>query len=258
MGSADPQSIHVLLLPLPILGHINPLLQFGKRLAAHSGVRCTLAMTRFVLSSTKPSPSSVHVAAFSDGCDAGGPDELGGLWDRYAESLESVGSKTLDELLVQESERGRPVDVVVYDSVMPWAQGVARRRGAASASFLTQTCAVNVVYAHAWAGLIPPPPVRPEELPVEFAGLSTQLKVADLPTFLADTNYPMCLREHSINQYIGLDTADHVLVNSFYDLEPQVSETIRKNGSGLHGVKMGRQDGGPNRAISIPRQPYPG
>ncbi|KAL6626452.1 hypothetical protein ACP70R_030178 [Stipagrostis hirtigluma subsp. patula] len=25
------------------------------------------------------------------------------------------------------------------------------------------------------------------------------------------------------NQFLGLDTVDHVLVNSFYDLEPQVS-----------------------------------
>jgi hypothetical protein len=35
-------SIHVLLLPNPSQGHINPILQFGKRLAAHraaSGAR---------------------------------------------------------------------------------------------------------------------------------------------------------------------------------------------------------------------------
>ncbi|PAN12663.2 hypothetical protein PAHAL_2G333200 [Panicum hallii] len=49
MEGSDNSSVHVLLLSYPILGHINPLLQLGKRLAAHRGVRCTLAVTRFVL-----------------------------------------------------------------------------------------------------------------------------------------------------------------------------------------------------------------
>ncbi|OEL31521.1 hypothetical protein BAE44_0007461, partial [Dichanthelium oligosanthes] len=55
------------------------LLQFGKMLAGHIGVRCTLAATHFVASSTKPTPSSVHLAVLSDGCDAGGPGELDGM-----------------------------------------------------------------------------------------------------------------------------------------------------------------------------------
>ncbi|KAK3129712.1 hypothetical protein QOZ80_6BG0483650 [Eleusine coracana subsp. coracana] len=224
MASAD-HSIHVLLFPFPIQGHINPLLQFGKRLAGFSGVRCTLAATRFVVNSTKPSPSSVHIAVFSDGCDDGGPDELGGMGSPYFSRLESAGSETLDELLRLESERGRPVHVVVYDPFMAWAQGVARRRGAACAAFLTQTCAVDIMYAHAWAGRVPPPPVPPEELS-ELPGLPSQLQLADLPTFLVDPEYPKCFRDLLVNQFLGLDTVDHALVNSFYELEPQEAEYL--------------------------------
>ncbi|XP_066394681.1 UDP-glucosyltransferase UGT13248-like [Miscanthus floridulus] len=224
---SSDQSVHVLLLPFPTQGHINPLLQFGKRLAGRSGVRCTLAATRFVISSTKPTPSSVHVAAISDGCDERGPDELGGMGVPYFERIESVGSETLDELLRSESEVGRPVHVVVYDAVAPWAQRVARRRGAASAAFLTQPCAVDIVYAHAWAGRVPPPPLlRPEEVLRDLPGLSTQLEVGDVPTFFADIRYPPCFRELLLNQFLGLDTADHVLVNSFYDLEPQEADYL--------------------------------
>ncbi|CAD6342740.1 unnamed protein product [Miscanthus lutarioriparius] len=199
---SSDQSVHVLLLPFPTQGHINPLLQFGKRLAGRSGVRCTLAATRFVISSTKPTPSSVHVAAISDGCDERGPDELGGMGFPYFERIESVGSETLDELLRSESEVGRPVHVVVYDAVAPWAQRVARRRGAASAAFLTQPCAVDIVYAHAWAGRVPP------------------------RRCCARRRYPPCFRELLLNQFLGLDTADHVLVNSFYDLEPQEADYL--------------------------------
>ncbi|WVZ65585.1 hypothetical protein U9M48_014921 [Paspalum notatum var. saurae] len=224
MGSSD-QSIHVLLLPFPAQGHINPLLQFGKRLAGRSGVRCTLAATRFVISSTKPTPSSVYVAAFSDGCDSRGPDELGGVGAPYFERLESAGSETLDELLRSESELGRPVHAVVYDAFLPWAQRVARRHGAAAAAFLTQTCAVDILYAHAWDGRVPPPPLRPEDVR-DLPGLSCQLEVSDMPTFLTDENFPPSFRELLVNQFLGLDTADHVLVNSFYDLEPQEADYL--------------------------------
>ncbi|KAG2636226.1 UDP-glycosyltransferase 79-like [Panicum virgatum] len=223
-ANSDQTSINVLLVPFPVQGHINPLLQFGKRLASHGGVRCTLAATRFVANSTRPTPSSVHVAVFSDGCDGGGPDEVGGMGAPYYERLESAGSETLDALLASESERGRPVNVVVYDPFLPWVRRVARRRGAVCAAFLTQTCAVDILYAHAWAGRVPPPPLlRPEDVR-GLDGLSCRLEMGDLPTFLTDASYPPSFRELLVNQFLGLDDADHVLVNSFHDLEPQEAD----------------------------------
>nr|TKW34160.1 hypothetical protein SEVIR_2G286100v2 [Setaria viridis] len=228
MASSDQRSIHVLLVPFPVRqGHINPLLQYGKRLASHSGVRCTLAATRFVVNSTKPTPSSVHVAVFSDGCDGGGPDELGGVGAHYFEQLESAGSKTLDELLRSESELGRPVHVVVYDAVMPWALGVARQRGAAGAAVPhADVRRGHPVRAHAWAGRLPPPPLLQPEVIRGLDRLSCQLEMSDMPTFLADTSYHPSFRKLLVNQLLGLDTADHVLVNSFYDLEPQEADYL--------------------------------
>ncbi|RLN00099.1 crocetin glucosyltransferase 2-like [Panicum miliaceum] len=201
MVNSDHQSLHILLLPFPVQGHINPLFQFGKRLASHKGVRCTLAATRFVASSTKPAPgsSSVHVAVFSDGCDGGGPDELGGPGGPYFERLESAGSETLDALLVSEAEEhGRPVHVV--------------------------TCAVNALYTHAWAGRVPFRPAK-EEL-AGLRGLPAQLEPGDLPSFLVDRSCPRSFREVVLNQFQGLDTAEAVLVNSFHELEPQESEYL--------------------------------
>ncbi|KAL6655237.1 hypothetical protein ACP70R_006063 [Stipagrostis hirtigluma subsp. patula] len=226
MASQCGEGIHVLVLPYPSQGHINPLLQFAKRLAAHDGVRCTLAVTRFVAESTRPSPTgSVRIAVFSDGCDGGGPDELGGHRGPYFERLASAGAATVDELLASEAAQGRPVHVVVYDAFLPWAQTLARWRGASCAAFLTQACAVDVMYTHARAGRIPPPPVPPESL-LELAGLPSQLEPADLPTFLADVNRPPSLLELLTNQFLGLDNVDHVLVNSFYDLEPQEADYL--------------------------------
>jgi len=84
-----------------------------------------------------------------------------------------------------------------------------------------------VLYTHLRAGRIPAPPVRAEELPPELAGgLPSQLELTDLPTFMVDKNRPPGLLELLMNQFVGLDTVDQVLVNSFYDLEPQVSHHV--------------------------------
>jgi UDP:flavonoid glycosyltransferase YjiC (YdhE family) len=113
---SERSSIHVLLLPYPSQGHINPILQFGKRLAAHRGVRCTLAATRSVLSDSQPCPGdAIRLAAISDGCAEAGTAAA------YLSRLESAGSETVDQLLRSEAEQGRPVDVLVYDAFLPWA-----------------------------------------------------------------------------------------------------------------------------------------
>jgi pathogen-inducible salicylic acid glucosyltransferase len=225
-ASDDKSPIHVLLLSYPSQGHINPLLQLGKRLAAHRGVRCTLAVTRFVLGqSREPQAGAVHVAAYSDGCDGGGYDEAGDP-QAYLARLESAGSASLDELLRAESARGQPVRAVVYDSFLLWTPRVARAHGAACAAFFTQACAVNVAFAHAWAGRMDLPvapggkAVPPELLP----GLSTGLEPADFPTFLTEPDGGCrAYLDLMLQQCQGFEVADHVLVNSFYELEPKVN-----------------------------------
>ncbi|KAF5194733.1 Udp-glycosyltransferase 74f2, partial [Thalictrum thalictroides] len=62
---------HVLLLPYPAQGHINPVLQFGKRLAS-KGIKATLLVTNFVSKSMQAESSSVGVETISDGYDEGG------------------------------------------------------------------------------------------------------------------------------------------------------------------------------------------
>ena len=231
---AEPEAehgIHVLLLPNPSQGHINPILQFGKRLAARRGVRCTLAVTRFVLAqsgdgggeqpATAGGGAVVHVAAVSDGCDRGGFDEAGGV-AAYTARLEAAGSETVGALFRSEAALGRPVHALVYDAFLPWA----RRHGAASAAFFTQPCAVNVVYGHASTGLVEAPLlVAVGERPLELPGLPAGLKPRDLPTFMTDPDDRAYL-DLLVNQFSGLDKADHVLVNSFYELQPQVSSQL--------------------------------
>lgn len=223
-GTDDSSSIHVLLLSYPAQGHINPLLQLGKRLAAHRGVRCTLAVSRFVLAQSEPSPGAVHVATYSDGCDSGGYNEAGNEQEFLAR-LESAGSASLDELLRAESAQGRAVHAVVYDSFLVWAPPVARLHGASCAAFFTQACAVNVAYSHAWAGMVELPLAagKGEALP-ELPGLPAGLEPADFPTFLTEPDGGCrAYLDLLVQQCQGFEVADHILVNSFYELETKVS-----------------------------------
>ncbi|XP_047051866.1 UDP-glucosyltransferase UGT13248-like [Lolium rigidum] len=211
---------HVLLLPYPSQGHVHPMLQFAKRLA-HHGLRPTLAVTRYILATCTPDAAAigaVRLAAVSDGCDAGGFGECNDV-TAYLSLLESAGSETLAELLRAEAAAGRPVRTVVYDAFLPWARAVAQRHGAAAVAFFTQPCAVNVVYGHVWSERVGVPveagaTVGLPGLPaLEPEGLPWFLKVGPGP-------YPGYF-EMVMSQFKGLELADDVLVNSFYELEPQ-------------------------------------
>ncbi|KQJ91066.1 UDP-glucosyltransferase UGT13248 [Brachypodium distachyon] len=231
--SSGGGGIHILLLPYPSQGHINPILQFGKRLAAtHPGVRCTLAVTRFLLAETRgaASPGAVHLAEISDGFDRGGFTEAAGDVAAYLARLESAGSRTVGELLRAEAEAGeehgrQPVRAVVYDAFLqPWAPAVGRRHGAACAAFFTQAPAVDLAYAHAQAGRMHVPVLGIGEETLELPGLPAGLKRADLPTFLTDPSDCPAYLDLLLKQFVGLDSVDHVLVNSFHELQPQESE----------------------------------
>ncbi|RLN07631.1 crocetin glucosyltransferase 2-like [Panicum miliaceum] len=60
-------------------------------------------------------------------------------------------------------------------------------------------------------------------MPLELPGLPAGLRPRDLPTFMTDPADRAYL-DLLVNQFSGLDKADHVLVNSFYELQPQESE----------------------------------
>ncbi|CAL9068556.1 unnamed protein product [Musa banksii] len=212
MDNAD----RVLLLPYPSQGHINPMLQFGKRLAAH-GLLVTLAATRFILGSSRPEPGPVRLAAISDGFDATGFAGAGSA-PAYLGRFELVGSETLESLLRSEAAAGRPVRLLVFDAFLPWAGDVGRRLGAPTAAFFTQSSAVDALFYHVWERRLCPPVQAAVELP----GLP-RLEPRDLPSYLVElvTAYPAYM-DMVMNQFKCLENADEILINSFYELEPEV------------------------------------
>lgn len=222
MAAEKSKCCHVLLLPYPSQGHVNPMLQFAKRFAAH-GCTATLVATRFILGNASPTPGSVRLAAISDGCDRAGFAEVSSV-PSYLDSLERFGSATLDDLLHSEAEAGRPVGLLVFDAFLPWAGEVGRRNSVATAAFFTQSSAVDLIYYHVKAGLVQLPVREDLELP----GLP-RLQPKDLPSFLPDPFgvYP-AYTELVFNQFKDLEKVDEVVINTFYELEPQVTRSLHK------------------------------
>ncbi|XP_042496877.1 UDP-glycosyltransferase 74F2-like [Macadamia integrifolia] len=215
---------HVLVLPYPTQGHINPTLQFSKRLVS-KGLKATLAVTIFISKSMKSESSSVSIETISDGFDDGGFAKADSI-ETYLSCLQERGSQTLTELIKKQSDSGYPVNCLVYDSFLPWVLDVAKDFGLISAVFFTQSCAVDNIYCHVQRGVltIPPPADRST---FSVPGLPP-LQLQDLPSFLYVVGYCPGYAAMVVNQFSNIDEVDWVLVNTFDKLENEVVDWMAK------------------------------
>lgn len=208
---------HILALPYPSQGHINPMLQFCKRLVS-KGLKTTLAITNFISSSTRPNSGIVGIDTVSDGFDKGGYADADSI-AAYLERFEQIGSKSLADLIKKYEKSEFPITCIMYDAFMPWALDVAKKYGLIGACFFTQACAVNYIYYYIHHGKLTLPISSTN---VKISGLS-ELELRDMPSFIyVHGTYPAYF-EMVLNQFTNVDKADYVFVNSFYKLEAEVS-----------------------------------
>ncbi|KAL5583557.1 hypothetical protein UlMin_015999 [Ulmus minor] len=223
-NKTSTKQLHVLAIPYPSQGHINPMLHFSKRLAS-KGIKTTFATTVFITKTfnTKPS-SSVQFDTISDGYDEGGFLQAKSIAD-YLTQLEAAGSKTLADLIRRYKNSDYPVDCIVYDAFLPWALDVAKQFGIVGAAFFTQACTVNYVYYCVHHGLLKLPI---PSFPVSIEGLELLDRLHDMPSFIfVDGSYPAYF-DMVLLQFSNVDQADFVLVNSVYELEEQVVDSMSK------------------------------
>ncbi|XP_061351174.1 mogroside IE synthase-like [Gastrolobium bilobum] len=214
---------HCLVLPYPLQGHINPMLQFSKRLVQR-GVKVTLANTVSIWNTiSNINLTSIEIESISDGYDEGGLAAAGSI-DVYKETFWRIGPQTLDQLLQKLANSNNPVDCVIHDAFLPWALDVAKSFGIQVAVFLTQACSVNNINFHAFKKFLELPLSQTEIL---LPGLP-KLAPKDLPSFLYKYGSTPGYFDILLNQFSRIDKADWVLVNTFYELEPEVVDWLGK------------------------------
>uniref|UniRef100_A0A803M5N1 Glycosyltransferase n=1 Tax=Chenopodium quinoa TaxID=63459 RepID=A0A803M5N1_CHEQI len=214
---------HILALPYPIQGHISPVLQFCRRLVS-KGVKASLAITKHISTTINPKPDSyISLVTISDGYDDSGIAGAESAADYFAR-FEIVGSQALGDLIEENVSKHDHITCIVYDPFLPWGLNVAKKYGLFGAAFFTQPCGVNYIYYLTYHRKLLMPVSSPM---VHIPGLPP-LKVGDLPSFVSSPgSYPAFI-EMVLNQYLNLDEADFVLVNTIYDLEEEIVDVMSK------------------------------
>lgn len=221
---------HFLLVTFPAQGHINPSLQFAKRLI-QTGARVTFATTvsahRRMMNSSFP--EGLTFAPFSDGYDEGfKPDDD---VDHFMSELERLGSQALTDLVLNLDNEIHPVTCIVYTILLPWGADVARKLNVPSALLWIQPATVFGIYYYYFNGYgdaIANNHNDPSNS-IQLPGLPP-LTCRDVPSFLHPSNtYTFALTLFR-EQFLALEkeTKPRVLVNTFDALETQGLIAVEK------------------------------
>ncbi|XP_057957195.1 mogroside IE synthase-like [Malania oleifera] len=212
---------HVIVIPFPIQGHINPMLQFSKRLAA-KGLMVTFCTTTSMAKPMQASTNCVRITTISDGLEEG--EKLQSV-DEYLRHFKPALSLSLTELITNQNSTHCPTKLIVFDSLMPWLLEIPLQLGLQGAPFFTQSCAVSAIYYQAHHRLL--------KLPLE-QGLGVlnlpsmpPFRIDDLPSFIYDTSLYPSLGSLFLHQYSNIQEAKWLVFNTFDQLEDKVLNWMR-------------------------------
>ncbi|XP_024988169.1 crocetin glucosyltransferase, chloroplastic-like [Cynara cardunculus var. scolymus] len=219
---------HFLLLTFPAQGHINPALQFAKRLL-RLGVKVTLSTCVSAyrrMSKAGQIPEFLNFAVFSDGFDDG---YSVGDTTFYMNQLKTLGSQSLKETILSCAADGTPVTCLAYTLLLPWAAGVACGLNVPSALLWIQPASVFRIYYYYFNGydkLIGEDCNEPS-WSIKLPGLPL-LKSCDLPSFCLPSNIYNFVTPLFKEQLAVLDSENKpkILVNSFDALEKEALKEI--------------------------------
>ncbi|XP_019085104.1 PREDICTED: UDP-glycosyltransferase 84B1-like isoform X2 [Camelina sativa] len=220
MGSCEGQETHVLMVTLAFQGHINPMVKLAKRLSSLSkNLHITLATmepARDRLSSAAAADkSSVDLVFFSDGLPKDDPRALATL----LKSLNEVGAKNLSKIIGE-----KRYSCIISGPFTPWVPAVAAAHDIPCAILWIQACGAYSVYYRYYMKTDSFPDLEDLNQTVELPALPS-LQVRDLPTciFPSDgAHFSQLMAEFAD----CLRYVKWVLVNSFYELESEIIESM--------------------------------
>ncbi|XP_057749057.1 phloretin 4'-O-glucosyltransferase-like [Arachis stenosperma] len=228
-----------LLVIYPAQGHINPALEFAKRLISLDS-HVTLAITIYLHSRmvNKPSIPGLSIVTFSDGHDTGFNAIAGGDEDYklYASELKRRGSDFVADLISSSAKQGHPFTCVTYTLLVQWAQEVARGFHLPSALLWIEPATVFAILYHYFHGYDNYINEKSKEekasssYSIALPGLPLLFSAREVPSFLlvGRPSFLSFLLESFEEQFQELDkeTNPTVLVNTFEALEAEALKAI--------------------------------
>ncbi|KAK3118098.1 hypothetical protein QOZ80_9BG0694220 [Eleusine coracana subsp. coracana] len=249
MASPQPQPAmpHVLLIPYPAQGHVNPFLKLAKALHARS-FHVTFVNTEYNHGRLIRARGAGAVAGderlrFDTIPDGLPPSDLDATQDIWAlcEATRRTGPAALRELVERIGRRTDgvpPVSCVIADGAMGYAVHVAKEMGLPAYLFFTTSGCGFLGYLNfdqlVKKGCVP---LKDDsclsngylDTPVDWMdGMLPGVRLRDLPTFIRTTNGDDTMLCINIKQCeVDAPAASGILLNTFDDLEQRAVDAIR-------------------------------
>ncbi|KAK8614835.1 hypothetical protein V6N13_068624 [Hibiscus sabdariffa] len=223
MNQENVGQTKVLILPFPLQGRINPMLQFAKRLVS-KGLDVSLVTFCGNKPMALPDRSSVKLEPVFD--DLGADNVLGKSSDDYLKRFKAVVSLRLPQIMAKlgMSKSENQASCLVYDSLAPWALDIAKEQGVYGAEFFAMSCAVSTVFYNVHEGLLKLPIAEPC---LSMAALPL-LQPRDLPSFVYDIKAYPIFTQLLTDQFSSFNKADWVFFSTFTSLETEVVNWMSK------------------------------
>ncbi|VYS53250.1 unnamed protein product [Arabidopsis thaliana] len=219
MGSSEGQETHILMVTLPFQGHINPMLKLAKHLSLSSKNLhinlATIESARDLLSTVEKPRYPVDLVFFSDGL----PKEDPKAPETLLKSLNKVGAMNLSKIIEE-----KRYSCIISSPFTPWVPAVAASHNISCAILWIQACGAYSVYYRYYMKTNSFPDLEDLNQPVELPALPL-LEVRDLPSFMLPSGgahfYNLMAEFADCLRYVKW-----VLVNSFYELESEIIESM--------------------------------
>ncbi|XP_054785781.1 phloretin 4'-O-glucosyltransferase-like [Prosopis cineraria] len=225
---------HFLIVGFPAQSHLNPTLQFAKRLIG-MGARVTLLITvsmhRRII--RNPIIDGLTFTTFSDGYNDGFANTLDDAKvSLFMSEMKRRGKQSLANLIMAtKSNGGQTFTGLIYTLFVPWAAEAASSFNVPSALLWIQPAAVLNIYYYYLRGYREYIETKSEdpESDIKLPGMPL-LKTKDLPSFLQPSNiYSFAIQ--SMDEHfreLEKEVMPRVLVNSFEALESEAIRAIDK------------------------------
>ncbi|KAL1807911.1 hypothetical protein ACET3Z_024901 [Daucus carota] len=206
---------HVMFISYPLQGHMNPMVQFSKRLVS-KGIKVTVVTTTSLDITNSNSINIEHILVDTSSQGKSSADAI----DEYLAVLETRITESLPEVIEKQKTEGWPVKFLIYDALMPYALEVSQKLGVQGVAFCTHSSAVLAIYYHVYQRTLDFKSLE-ESSSVTLPSLPL-LGVEDLPSYLDEMNPYTGLFTLCMKQFRGLEKAYGVMFNTFEELEGEV------------------------------------
>lgn len=237
---------HVLIFPLPILGHVNSMLRLAELLCL-AGLDITFIVSEFAYSRLIKHTDIVdtHSARYPgfqfQTVPDGLPDEHPRAGERVLDIMPGIREVTAPFFLQMMVENNcfardrsrRPITCIVADGFLSFVGDFAESRGIPIVYFRTSSA------CSFWAYFCIPELIQAGDIPVKGNGMDLPVKsVPGMETFLRRRDLPGFCRVNDIDEpklrFISTETtqttrAQALILNTFEDLEGSILSQIRKH-----------------------------